>query len=55
MKKKTQIEYVREWESARKKEGWLRINLFLPGQLIAEIKELIRKWKYEHPNFWRNL
>lgn len=55
MSKKTANEYAREWEKKKKEQGWKRFNLFLPMELITELREYIRQWKFKNPNFWRNL
>lgn len=50
MKKK--INNWQSWQDTKKKLGWQVVHGLVPAPLAIEIKELMRKWKYENPEHY---
>ena len=41
------------WHDNRVKEGWKRVQAFVPLELASQIKELCRRWKFENPSQYK--
>lgn len=46
---------LKRWMDARKKQGWRRVELFVPSPLALLIREQARNWKHANHTFYKNM
>ena len=47
-----QREYIATYRKKKAKCGWITYARILPPELVEQIKELVNKWKLEHPDIF---
>lgn len=52
--KNSKTESLKRWHTRKKSEGWKVVHGLVPAILANELKTIMRKFKYENPQYYIN-
>ena len=44
---------IKKWMTAKEKQGWKRVQVFVPCPLAELIQEQVRNWKHQNHTFYK--